>query len=66
MTFITRRELLNSSESEMVDLFFKALYRLGVWTADWEILYGTKPLAFPRVERRSVLTHHTPEPSPPQ
>ena len=35
------------------DLFFKALFRLGVWAGDWETWYGTKPLAAWITERRA-------------
>ena len=33
------------SDARQADLFFKALFRLGVWPGDWDTWYGTKPLA---------------------
>ena len=33
------------SEEQTINLFFGALFRLGVWTGDWETWYGTRPLA---------------------
>ncbi len=32
-------------DARETDLFFRALFRLGVWAGDWEAWYGTKPLA---------------------
>lgn len=44
--FTTRHDQnLGESEKKTIDLFFGALFRLGVWTGDWETWYGTRPLA---------------------
>ncbi len=48
----------------MVELFFKALFRLGICATDWEVWYGTKPLVLPGQEHRSVVVHPPTEPSP--
>jgi len=32
-------------DTEEMDLFFRALFRLGIWAGDLETWYGTKPLA---------------------
>lgn len=47
-----RGEIPGRTESETVDLFFKALLRLGVWAGDWETWYGTRPLESWVVEHR--------------
>lgn len=35
----------SGSDKKTIDLFFGALFRLGVWMGDWETWYGTRPLA---------------------
>jgi hypothetical protein len=41
------------ANGDEVDLFFKALFRLGVWAGDLETWYGTRPLAGWVTERRA-------------
>ncbi len=45
MSVIGREQDMANAEKKTVDLFFGALFRLGVWTGDWETWYGTRPLA---------------------
>ena len=49
---------LTGSDKKTMDLFFGALFRLGVWTGDWETWYGTRPLA-PWVREPRPTVHAT-------
>lgn len=51
------------SESETTSLFCRALYNLGVCAADWEIWYGTRPLAIHGAQRRPAPIQHPAHPS---
>lgn len=59
-----RKGAITGTESQTVDLFFRTLFRLGIWAADWEVWYGTKPLIIPGVEHRPAIIRHPPEASP--
>ena len=48
----------------MTALFFKALFKLGVFAGDWETWYGTKPMPFAGTGRRPSAVQHPPNPSP--
>jgi len=43
-------------DTEEMDLFFRALFRLGIWAGDLETWYGTKPLAGGATEPRAAVT----------
>lgn len=58
------KERERSYENEMTALFFRALFKLGEFAGDWETWYGTRPLPFPRPERRSAAIQHPSNPSP--
>lgn len=51
-------------ESEMAALFFRTLFKLGVFAGDWETWYGTRPMLFSSTDRRSAVVQHPSNPSP--
>ena len=53
LTQLDNNRRIRGSDMREADLFFKALFRLGVWAGDWETWYGTKPLAAWITERRA-------------
>lgn len=58
-----RGPIEGSPEGDMTSLFFRVLYDLGVYVADWETWYGTRPLVIPGAEGRPAPLQHTTHPS---
>lgn len=48
----------------MTALFFRTLFKLGIFAGDWETWYGTRPMMFSGTEQRSTAVQHASNPSP--
>ncbi len=48
----------------MIALFFRTLFKLGIFAGDWETWYGTRPMMFSGTEQRSAAVQHASNPSP--